>query len=216
MATDMQVCFCDPQSQQRGSNENTNGLLRDAAKERRPVQVLAIGAGRDVCDSIPGTTTNLGISNSGRMTAGQCCVDPLRPPGFPECGVASYEGHRQPQKRERGQPDQGASAWVDVSPSSTFTVKAGRWVIAWPGCFCSGSGISAEPISSATREQGHQLSCLRHNRYSVDESIRAGVTVEVVRLSNRKRNPKIFVQWPKRGIRNCCSQTNADQCFERK
>jgi IS30 family transposase len=29
VATDVKVCFCDPQSPwQRGSNENTNGLLR--------------------------------------------------------------------------------------------------------------------------------------------------------------------------------------------
>ena len=39
-ATGMQVYFCDPKSPQRGSNQNTNGLLRQHLPRRLDLRIL--------------------------------------------------------------------------------------------------------------------------------------------------------------------------------
>jgi hypothetical protein len=44
------------------------------------VLLLTGRSGRDRAASRSASTENVGISNSGGQTAGQCCVDPLRPP----------------------------------------------------------------------------------------------------------------------------------------
>ena len=66
MATDMQVYFCDPQSLAAGlKRKHKRPTAAIPAKERRPVQVFAIGAGRDRSATQYPATTNLGISNPG-------------------------------------------------------------------------------------------------------------------------------------------------------
>ena len=87
VATDVKVYFCDPQSPwQRGSNENTNGLLRQYFLLRRrtcPSTLKPISSKIAHCVSINAPRETLGFQTSWRVNpSSQCCIDQLSQPGF--------------------------------------------------------------------------------------------------------------------------------------
>jgi IS30 family transposase len=84
VATNVKVYFCDPASPwQRGSNENTNGLLRQYFRKKTDLSVYTQADLDHVAMRLnqrPRET--LGFETPAAKAKEEFCVDPLSPPSF--------------------------------------------------------------------------------------------------------------------------------------
>ena len=94
MATRVDVFFCDPQSPwQRGSNENTNRLLRQYFPRGLDMSTYSQAKQRG-CQTVERTNQkDLAIPNPSRKVRAVCCGDPLNPQGL--CGHSRYRCARR-------------------------------------------------------------------------------------------------------------------------
>lgn len=78
LVTDIQVYFCDPYHLwQRGSNENTNGLLRSYFAK----SVDLSGVTQAKLNTVERTAQrNVRLRNTNRTISTSCCIERLRPP----------------------------------------------------------------------------------------------------------------------------------------
>ncbi len=82
IATDVQVYFCDPASPwQRGSNENTNGLLRQYFPKGMDLTDVSQAHLNAVAKQLNGRPRmTLGYATPAEGTIANRCIDGLRPP----------------------------------------------------------------------------------------------------------------------------------------